>query len=312
MSKPAPTRDAVLTLLRAVAPKGMTKMEIVAITGQHPKAFQSMAFSTAKRGLIHLRDFGRAAYYFANKADAEAMTADEIPGREFSAKTAPQQWAVAEVARAHRLGATQAQLVAGTGIAGPLVLATITAMRPLGRIFSIGTPCHLRYFADEATMRAAEAEVLQEIAAERKQAKELKKAKKRAWHNEKRAPMLKAKRLAERQASPPKEPKPARPPKEPKPPKLAKPPKEVKVRPPKPPKAAKPTHSEFAAATFAKRTAPKPPPKPSGPIVIPPHVKVQVCPGFTRSRFEVTEAPRLFSLVGIGRDVNTGRAWGQP
>lgn len=86
-------------------------------------------------------------------------------------------------------------------------------------------------------------------------------------------------------------------------------------KPPKPPKSEpweKMAKTTWANAANRRMNKGKAMPAKDGEAVIPSHVKVQKLPGFTEdTRFKAD--PNAygcgFSAVGIGRDVETGRAW---
>lgn len=265
--------------LKAAAPNGMRVGEIADALGRNYVGTLSLVRRMAKRGKIFGVVVLHSAMYFANEADRDALsTGDLLKDR------APLQTKIIAFVSTCRLGASQRHIRTALGISQELCTPMCASMvRKTKRMFACGPLMFRRYFADKEHMESVEAETLADIERERdestKAAIEARRTRQREAYRAEVA--LKPKRAPAKK----KEPK---------------------------PKASKAGHSDFAANTFQKRTAPKAPPKPVGPAIVPDHVKVQVIPGFSRGRFEVTEAPPLFSLVGIGRDVNTGRAWGQP
>lgn len=267
----------VIDALKAKAPNGMRVAELAEALGRHYVGTLSLVRRMAKRGEIFGVVVLHSAMYFAYAADRDALsTGDLLRDR------APLQTRIIDFVASCRLGANQSQIRTALGISQQLCTPMCASMvRKTQRLFACGPLMYRRYFADEAYMESVEAETLVDIERERdestKAAIEARRTRQREAYRAESA--LKPKRAPAKK---------------------------------KAPKASKAGHSDFATNTFQKRTAPKAPPKPIGPAIIPAHVKVQVIPGFTRGRFEVTEAPPLFSLVGIGRDVNTGREWGQP
>lgn len=82
-------------------------------------------------------------------------------------------------------------------------------------------------------------------------------------------------------------------------------------KPPISPKWQKDARTTWANAANRRMNQAKAKPAEDGEVVIPAHVKVQKLPGFTEDmRFKVDpKHVGPFTRAGIGRDVETGRAW---
>lgn len=190
-------------------------------------------------------------------------------------KIAPLQIRVLEFVSTIRLGATQRQIRAALGINNDLCTATCVTMTvKTKRMYSIGPAMRKRYFPSMEALEAVKDEALADIEREAAAMRQV---------------VIETRRQRDRDRY------------------WAK----IGDRKPKAKKIKVAVVKKAPVVKAAPVTIQKAAQMAQGPAIIPPHVKVQVIPGFTRGRFEVTEAPKLFALVGIGRDIETGRAWGQ-
>ncbi len=277
--KPTPALNKALAVIRAAAPGGLTRRQIserAQCTFASLSSLLHRAVTMNVPQIFSIRAFG-TALYFGNKKDRDAFDMREycanLP-KKLVLRKAPCQTRIQAECAKHKFGCSAPELREAVKDGPKDISTTLTLMVANGRLFSIGRPGWMRYFASKESLEAVRHEVIQLIEEQRNASHAA--AKKKMYARTELA--RRAKRAAARalrDASPPKPKK----------------------------QAPKTSHKPLAIVTYAAAKKPhKKASPPSGPIVVPPHVKVQVCPGFKGDRFSVT-GPVVggFSTMGIGR-----------
>lgn len=180
-------------------------------------------------------------------------------------------------------GASLAEIKTALDRSDPTIGVMVSSLVKAARLTPAGTQGRWRYFADPAHAEAAAPRLAEQDAAHRAEVDARRKAREEAKNAARRA--LTEQRRLELERN--------------KPPKAERKPRKKRERP-------------FDARMFP---APVAIAKPAirQQIVMPPGIKVQKGPSYTHDpRFQCGPSERVvgpFSLVGIGRDVTTGKAW---
>ncbi|HSC06808.1 MAG TPA: hypothetical protein VLD59_08275 [Steroidobacteraceae bacterium] len=276
----------LLEALRAAAPGGLDRQKMAAMGLPRGGYLSSLLKLAQEAGTVFNKRYGGLSLYFASRADAEAFDPTEAlhawhMARASDAQRAPLQHAVlAAVRGAPRLGIASKDIREAVGADADSVIVTISAMVGAGKILSVGPPMWRRYFADQAQMLDVMNETLDDIEAARKAsrdaARQATRIRERGYKRIKHAKIVAS-----------------RPPKPPTDPKLRKPPK-------KKTKAAKPQQALIPESSGVVIRPPKKTMK-DAQAIIPPHVKLQVIPGFERFCKQPKVTVGLFSSLGVGR-----------
>lgn len=309
------TMIALRELVRSVAPAGVSIEQAAQHLGCHYRAAASL-ISHAHSGrsltlrLHHVRH-GHSGLYFEREDHAKAFDIAAYDAARFAVPKptrAPMQAKMYEFVSEQPRGATQEQIRIHAGCSVDHATAVISQMVKNGRLIAIGPNCWKRYFTDAALVAEIGADVLAEIERTRMANKVATRAKKNAAKREKWA------------ASAALRPKPATKPKanvtiknEPQRSKFMIEPRRIV-------KAGQKLTDQNApapAVLFNERKLPKPKVTlapcvawmqkkrvPDCEPTIPPHVKVQVCPGYQGHLRFAPDPGRViggFATMGIGR-----------
>lgn len=297
----------LMALVRAAAPGGVSVKQVADALETDYRAAASLVSHAhggrSKTLKLHHRRAGNCGLYFEDEALADAFDMKEYAAAIFATPTptrAPMQARIHEFVTAQSRGATQEQIRKHIGCAMDLSTVVISRMVKNGRLIAIGPNCWKRYFTSSETVAAIGADVLAEI--ERTRADN--RADTRTKKNE-----AKRKKWAASAAQRP--PKPVKQPKRP----VTRDPTEqwrkFMIEPRYGKKKASPEQARREIPGVAL-LAPQAPNKAPVKIkrrndahiepFIPPHVKVQECPGYRGDvRFMLDRVDGEFASMGIGR-----------